>query len=171
MDHFSTSCSLHSRNGFNWFSYFVFFYNAIVGFVGAIIRVLLSLAYGTLLLFRLDQNIMMEGFQFADRGIWSSEQRINQCITCSFYSPLPHIGGVIINCVGNKIYRCFLYLEHTYNNPVANAFVALLLDRDEQGLEKGVLSFGQGNYCSQVSSTYIYINVYRLKYLLWLWYW
>ena len=42
------------------------------------------------------------------------------------------------------IYRCFLYLEHTYNNPVANAFVALLLDRVEQ--EKGALTFGQGNY-------------------------
>ena len=62
-------CLLLSRNGFNWFSYFVFLYNAIVGFVGAIIRVLLSLVYGTLLLFRLDQNIMMEGFQFADRGM------------------------------------------------------------------------------------------------------
>lgn len=46
----------------------MFLYNAIVGFVGAIIRVLLSLGYGTLLLFRLDQNIMMEGFQFADEG-------------------------------------------------------------------------------------------------------
>ena len=68
----STSCSLQSRNGFNWFSYFVFLYNAIVGFVGAIIRVLLSLVYGTLLLFSqftLDQNIMMEGFQFADEGM------------------------------------------------------------------------------------------------------
>ena len=36
--------------------------------MAAIIRVLLSLLFGTLLLFRLDQNIMMDGFKFADRG-------------------------------------------------------------------------------------------------------
>ena len=56
------------RNGFSWFSYFALFYNAIVGFVGAIIRILLSLLFGTLLLFRLDQNIMIRGFEFADWG-------------------------------------------------------------------------------------------------------
>ena len=39
-----------------------------MGFVGAIIRVLLSLLFGTLLLFRLDQNIMIRGFEFADGG-------------------------------------------------------------------------------------------------------
>jgi hypothetical protein len=94
-----------NRNGFNWFSYFVFLYNAIVGFVAAIIRVLLSLLFGTLLLFRLDQNIMMDGFKFAD---W-----------------------------GNKIYKGFLYLEHTYNNPVANTFVALLTDGSDREEDKG----------------------------------
>ena len=46
----------------------MFLYNGIVGFVSAIIRVLLSLLFGTLLLFRLDHNIMMDGFKFADRG-------------------------------------------------------------------------------------------------------
>ena len=56
------------RNGFNCFSYFVFLYNGIVGFVAAIVRVLLALLFGTLLLFRLDQNIMMENFKFADLG-------------------------------------------------------------------------------------------------------
>ena len=30
--------------------------------------------------------------------------------------------------VGHKTYLGFLYLEHTYNNPVANTFVALLTD-------------------------------------------
>jgi hypothetical protein len=86
--------AITNRNGFSWFSYFALFYNAIVGFVGAIIRVLLSLLFGTLLLFRLDQNIMIRGFEFAD---W-----------------------------GHKTYLGFLYVEHTYNNPVANTFVALL---------------------------------------------
>ena len=53
---------------FNWFAYFFFVFYSIVGFVGAILRLLLSLLLGTLLLFRLDQNIMMAGFQFADWG-------------------------------------------------------------------------------------------------------
>jgi hypothetical protein len=56
------------RNGFNCFAYFVFLYNGIVGFVAAIFRVLLGLLFGTLLLFRLDQNIMMDHFKFADLG-------------------------------------------------------------------------------------------------------
>ena len=69
------------RNGFNWFSYFVFLYNGVVGFVAAIIRVLLSLLFGTLLLFRLDQNIMMNGFKFADRGKKQANYRDNLEIT------------------------------------------------------------------------------------------
>jgi hypothetical protein len=92
--------SVTNRNGFNCFSYFVFLYNGIVGFVAAIFRVLLGLLFGTLLLFRLDQNIMMDNFKFAD--------------------------------LGHKTYLGFLYLEHTYNNPVANAFVALLTDGGDQ---------------------------------------
>ena len=57
-----------SRNAFNWVSYFFLLYNAIVGFLGAILRVLLAMLFGILLLFRLDTNIMMKGFQFADLG-------------------------------------------------------------------------------------------------------
>ena len=34
----------------------------------AIVRLLLSLLFGTILLFRLDRNVMMPGFQFADFG-------------------------------------------------------------------------------------------------------
>ena len=64
----SILCSTPCRNGFNCFSYFVFLYNGIVGFVAAILRVLLGLLFGTLLLFRLDQNIMMDHFKFADLG-------------------------------------------------------------------------------------------------------
>ena len=37
---------------------------------------------------------------------------------------------------GHQIYLGFLYLEHTYNNPVANTFVALLTDGGDQE-EKG----------------------------------
>ena len=57
-----------SRNAFNWVSYFFFLYNAIVGFLGAIVRALLAMLFGILLLFRLDTNIMMRGLQFADLG-------------------------------------------------------------------------------------------------------
>ena len=62
----------YCRNAFNIFSYFVFQYNGLVGFAAAIVRVLISLMFGTLLLFRLDHNIMMDGFKFADLG----EQKI-----------------------------------------------------------------------------------------------
>ena len=41
-----------------------------MGFVAAIFRVLLGLLFGTLLLFRLDQNIMMDHFKFADLGLY-----------------------------------------------------------------------------------------------------
>jgi hypothetical protein len=34
--------------------------------------------------------------------------------------------------VGHETYLGFLYLEHTYNNPVANTFVALLTDGGDQ---------------------------------------
>ena len=43
--------------------------------------------------------------------------------------------------IGNKVYRGFLYLEHTYNNPVANAFVAMLIDGSGHQKEKGALHF------------------------------
>ena len=56
------------RNVYNWFSYFFFIYNSIIGFVAAILRLLLSALFGTLLLFRLDRNIMMEGFECTDWG-------------------------------------------------------------------------------------------------------
>jgi hypothetical protein len=111
--------SVTNRNGFNCFSYFVFLYNGIVGFVAAIFRVLLGLLFGTLLLFRLDQNIMMDHFKFAD--------------------------------LGHKIYLGFLYLEHTYNNPVANTFVALLTDGGDQE-EKGDRS-GLNRHCSKTYGT------------------
>ena len=35
-------------------------------------------------------------------------------------------------CIGHKAYRGFLYLEHTYNNKVANTFVTLLSEESEQ---------------------------------------
>ena len=39
---------------------------------------------------------------------------------------------VIIIHVGHKAYRGFLYLEHTYNNKVANTFVTLLSEESDQ---------------------------------------
>ena len=39
-----------------------------MGFVAAILRLLVSVLFGILLLFRLDRNVMMEGFEFADWG-------------------------------------------------------------------------------------------------------
>jgi hypothetical protein len=60
--------SVTNRNVYNWFSYFFFIYTSIMGFVAAILRLLVSVLFGILLLFRLDRNVMMEGFEFADWG-------------------------------------------------------------------------------------------------------
>ena len=60
--------------------------------------------------------------------------------------------------IGNKIYRGFLYLEHTYNNPVANTFVALLLDRKE-----GPLSFKGKHTISQAKFIHVYTCGLSLK--------
>ena len=52
-------------------------------------------------------------------------------------------------CIGHKAYRGFLYLEHTYNNHVANTFVALLIDENEQ--RKDTPSFqGNDHYLYQI---------------------
>ena len=34
-------------------------------------------------------------------------------------------------CLGHSVYQGFLYMEATYNNPVMNAFVLLLVNHEE----------------------------------------
>ena len=72
------------RNIYNWFSYFFFIYTSIMGFVMAILRVLVSVLFGILLLFRLDRNIMMEGFEFADWGQLVIKNFVCVCILCEY---------------------------------------------------------------------------------------
>ena len=57
------------RRLWNWFEYIFFFYNAIVGIVASIFRVVLSVTINLLLLFRLDAVIFMKGFEFMDAGM------------------------------------------------------------------------------------------------------
>ena len=56
------------RRLFNWFLYMLFFYNALIGIVTALVRVAIAAGIGMLLLFRLDKVILMKGFEFADFG-------------------------------------------------------------------------------------------------------
>ena len=43
-------------------------YNALIGIVAALVRVLVSAGFGLLLLFRLDKVVLMKGLEFADFG-------------------------------------------------------------------------------------------------------
>ena len=58
---------LHRRL-WNWFEYVFFFYNTIVGFFAAILRIMVAALFSLLLLFRLDTVILMKGFEFGDTG-------------------------------------------------------------------------------------------------------
>ena len=51
------------------------------------------------------------------------------------------------------MYLGFLYLEHTYNNPVANTFVALLTDRQEEEEKNNKLALN-GDFRSFAKSSY-----------------
>ena len=44
------------------------FYNALIGLVGAFLRILFSAVFGMLLIFRVDRVVLMKGFEFFDFG-------------------------------------------------------------------------------------------------------
>ena len=50
--------------------------------------------------------------------------------------------------IGHKTYLGFLYMEYTYNNPVANTFVALLTDqrKDFKGIFHSNVSIAQRHF-------------------------
>jgi len=53
---------------YNWFAFVLFFYNGIAGFVSAILRTIMSSLFSLILLFRLDQVILIKGFERFDIG-------------------------------------------------------------------------------------------------------
>jgi len=67
LSHWYYPASPH-RRFWNWVEYIFFFYNAIVGIVASIFRILLSIGVNLLLLFRLDTVIFMKGWEFLDAG-------------------------------------------------------------------------------------------------------
>ena len=56
------------RNLFSWFSFILFFYNGLAGFVGAIFRIAMSAVFSLILLFRLDEVALMKKFDAFDFG-------------------------------------------------------------------------------------------------------
>ena len=76
---------IHFRNVFSWFSFFFFVYGSILGIVGATLRLLLSALFGILLLFRLDRNIMMAGFECTDWGQLFIIIVVHMCICVKTY--------------------------------------------------------------------------------------
>ena len=56
------------RRLFNWFSFVLFFYNGLAGFVGAVFRIAMSAIFSLILLFRLDEVALMKKFDSFDFG-------------------------------------------------------------------------------------------------------
>nr|XP_033773540.1 stimulated by retinoic acid gene 6 protein-like isoform X3 [Geotrypetes seraphini] len=60
--------ALNNRKAFHNFSYFLFFYNVIVGLGACLFRLLCSLILGTWLIARIDRTILQKGFEAFDSG-------------------------------------------------------------------------------------------------------
>ncbi|XP_053321768.1 stimulated by retinoic acid gene 6 protein-like [Spea bombifrons] len=60
--------ALNNRKAFQNFSYFLFFYNVIVGFGSSIKRLVHSLVFGSLLIGRIDRTLLPRGFETMDTG-------------------------------------------------------------------------------------------------------
>lgn len=55
---------------FHNFSYFLFFYNVLLGLGACLSRLLISCILGTWLIARIDRTIMQKGYEGADMGKW-----------------------------------------------------------------------------------------------------
>jgi len=79
LSHWYYPASPH-RRFWNWVEYIFFLYNAIVGIIASIFRILLSVGVNLLLLFRLDTVILMKGWEFLDVGM-SNSSHISTSLT------------------------------------------------------------------------------------------
>lgn len=70
--------TVFSSRFFNCFAFVMVIYNCFAGFIGAIIRVLLSAGISLLLVFRLDKFVLATGYEFMDFGM----------TTCSITGPI-----------------------------------------------------------------------------------
>uniref|UniRef100_A0A2K5ZKI9 Stimulated by retinoic acid gene 6 protein-like n=1 Tax=Mandrillus leucophaeus TaxID=9568 RepID=A0A2K5ZKI9_MANLE len=60
--------ALNNRKAFHNFSYFLFFYNVLLGLGACLSRLLISCLLGTWLIARIDRTIMQNGYEGADMG-------------------------------------------------------------------------------------------------------
>nr|KAF6485356.1 hypothetical protein HJG63_010580 [Rousettus aegyptiacus] len=60
--------ALNNRKVFHNFSYFLFFYNVLLGLSACLSRLLISCILGTWLIARIDRTIMQSGYERADMG-------------------------------------------------------------------------------------------------------
>ncbi|XP_036891712.1 stimulated by retinoic acid gene 6 protein-like isoform X2 [Sturnira hondurensis] len=60
--------ALNNRKAFHNFSYFLFFYNVLLGLGACLSRLLISCILGTWLIARIDRTIMQRGYEGADMG-------------------------------------------------------------------------------------------------------
>ena len=63
---------LHFIRLFSIMSYFLFFFNILVGLFSGFLRITLGIVLGVVFLARIDRSTLMQGFQRLDRGMSKS---------------------------------------------------------------------------------------------------
>ncbi|XP_064406724.1 stimulated by retinoic acid gene 6 protein-like isoform X2 [Halichondria panicea] len=108
--------AIKNRRLFNWFAYILFFYNGIAGFVSAILRTLMSVVFSLLLLFRLDQVVLIRGFEQFD------------------FAHNAYLGFIYLNSTyNNAVMHVFLYLlKKDRPSPPPSVFGAEQLELPQQ---------------------------------------
>ena len=91
------------------YSYFLLFYNALVGLAKAVRRIVTSAVLNLFFLPRLDRPLVIKGFEYLDKGI-------------DEYHAIFDFTAI----TGYVAYLSVVRVDAAYNNPVMNTFVYLL---------------------------------------------
>ena len=123
------------RRFFHVVSFFMFFFNIVVGLFAALRRILFGAVFGIFLIPRLDRCLLMRGVEKFDSG--SSASALECYDSLFFYS----VQNVYFFFSAFKCYLAMLQVDCTHNHPVMKAFVQLLWSLHEknklQALENG----------------------------------
>ena len=88
----------YSRRVFHVMSFFMFFFNIVVGLFSCLRRIVISLILGTLLVSRLDRCLLMPGFEDKDAG---TTDLINTCLLFT------NLYKILTQCNNIHVLTCF----------------------------------------------------------------
>ena len=134
---------------FHIYTYFLLFYNALIGMGKAMRRIFTSAVISLFFLPRLDRSLLIEGFHKLDKGIiymwFLLHYSYALCLQCA------HPAGYIA-------YLSAVRLDAAYNNPVMNVFVYLL--SQERTSYNTTSIYAQCAYVPIYSPTHTCIHTY-----------